>query len=83
MKVLLRVVLQREMVLKWQDFWLLYHLVKAFAIASITRKLVVNYLLNLWKTSFLRFSKVAATPQGMCLFKMVIQVKTPKLLKVL
>ena len=29
----------------------------------------------------MRFSKVAVTPQGMVLFKMVIQVKTPRLLK--
>ena len=51
MKALLRVALQGEikrgMVVKWPVFLLLYHLVKGFATASITRNLVVNYLLNL------------------------------------
>ena len=50
-KALSRVALQREikqgMVAKWQVFLLLYHLVKGFAIVSITRNLVLNYLLNL------------------------------------
>ena len=72
-----------DMMAKWQVFLLLYQLVKGFAIVSITRNLVLNYLLNLQKATFWRFSKVAVTPQGMCLFKMVIQVKTPKLLKLL
>ena len=48
MKSLLRVALQREikqgMVAKWPDFLLLYHLTKGFAIASITRNLIVKYL---------------------------------------
>ena len=68
---------------KVASFLLLYHLVKGFAIASITRNLVVSYWLNLQKSIFLRFSKAAVTPQRMCLFKMVIQVKTLKLLKLL
>ena len=50
-EALLRVVLQREikqgMVAKLQVFLLLYHLVKGFAIVSITRNLAVQYLLNL------------------------------------
>ena len=33
--------------------------------------------------NFFEVLKVAVTLQGMCLFKMVIQVKTPKLLKLL
>ena len=37
--------------------------------------------MGLWKTTLLRFSKIVVTLQGMCLFKMVIQVITPKLLK--
>ena len=69
MKALLRVVLQREIkkgrVAKLQVFLLLYHLVKRFAIVSITRNLIVNHLLNLKKTTFWRFSIVAVTPQGM------------------
>ena len=40
-------------------------------------------LLNLQKATFLRFSKVVVTPQGKCLYKMVIQVKIRKLLKLL
>ena len=48
MKSLLRVVLQRGikqgMVAKWPDVLLLYHLAKGFAIASITRNLMVKYL---------------------------------------
>ena len=50
-EALLRFVLQREikqgMVAKLQVFLLLYHLVKGFAIVSITRNLAVQYLLNL------------------------------------
>ena len=50
-EALLRVVLQREIkqgiVAKLQVFLLLYHLVKGFAIVSITRNLVINNLLNL------------------------------------
>ena len=64
-KTLFKVVLQRKikqgMVAKWQVFLLLYHLVKVFAIVSIRRNFVVNYLLNLRKTTLLRFSKIAMT----------------------
>ena len=84
MKALLKVVLQRKikqgMGAKWQVFLLLYPLAKGFAIVSITRNLVVEYLLNVQKTTLPKFSKVVATLQGMCLFKMLTQVKTPKLL---
>ena len=64
-------------------FFVPYRLVKGFATVSITRNLVVKYLLNFWKTTLLRFSKVAVTPPGMFFFKKLIQVKTPKLLKML
>ena len=46
---------------KVASFLLLYHLVKVFAIVSIRRNFVVNYLLNLRKTTLLRFSKIAMT----------------------
>ena len=35
------------------------------------------------ENNFLEILKSSCNPQGMCLFKMVIQVKTPKLLKLL
>ena len=51
MKALIRAVLQKEikqgMVVKWLVFLLLYLLVKGFATSSITRNLVINYLVNL------------------------------------
>ena len=52
------------MVAKWGVFSLLYQLAKGYAIVSITRNLVVKYLLNLKKTTLLRFSKVVVTPAG-------------------
>ena len=45
-------------VAKSRVFLLQYHLAKRFTIVSITRSLVVKYLLNLLKTTLLRFSKV-------------------------
>ena len=44
-------------------------------------KRFIHKLLNLQKVTLLRFSEVVAALQGMCLFKMVTQVKTPKLLE--
>ena len=68
MKALLKLVLQRErkqgMVVKWQVFLLLYHLIKRFAIASITRNLVVNYLLNLQQNNFLEIFKGSCNLTG-------------------
>ena len=59
MKALFKFVLQREikqgMLAKRQVFLLLYCLVKGFDIVSITKNLVVKYLLNLYKTTLLRF----------------------------
>ena len=59
MKALFKFVLQREikqgMLAKRQVFLLLYCLVKGFDIASVTKNLVVKYLLNLYKTTLLRF----------------------------
>ena len=50
-EALSRVVLQRKikqgMVAKLQVFLLLYHLVKGFAIVSVTRNLAAQYLRNL------------------------------------
>ena len=49
-KVVLQGEIKQGMVAKLQVFLLLYHLVKGLNTASITRRLVVNFLLNLWKS---------------------------------
>ena len=46
---------------------------------KLSGKLFAEFIEN----NFLEISKVAVTPQVMCLFKIVIQVKIPKLLKLL
>ena len=49
-KVVLQGEIKQGMVAKLQVFLWLYHLVKGLNTTSITRHLVVNYLLNLWKS---------------------------------
>ena len=87
MKALIRAVLQKEikqgMVVKWLVFFVALSLGKGICYFKHYEKLSDKLFGEFIENNFLEILKSSCNPQGMCLFKMVIQVKTPKLLKLL